>query len=74
MQIPKKRALPSLIWLLIPNKIKHRHKRVKITFLIRQYNDIVLYIVPPVKKGAAHGVVRHLASEQLPPTAPTDGL
>lgn len=30
---------------------KHRHGRFKITFLIRHYNDTVLYMVPPVKIG-----------------------
>lgn len=30
---------------------KNRLDRFKITFLIRHYNDIVLYMVPPVKIG-----------------------
>lgn len=41
----------SFVWITQTAPEKNRLDRFKITFLIRHYNDIVLYMVPPVKIG-----------------------
>lgn len=72
----------KMVWSLRPNhtnclEITNRHNRFKITFLIRHYNDIVLYMVPPVKiraRTAPQGVFNISPVNSSFSDCTTDGL